>query len=314
MDNEQDKMKEIVVIGGGEGTKTVLSAFKDATAIVGVTDNGRSTGRIRRMFNIPAVGDIRNCFSAYGDEMGELFNERFRIEELHGIALGNLVIAVLAENYGFEAAIEKLNRIFKSRIIPVSLGNTHICAELSDGLIVQGETNVRALNKSSIKRVFLREETIANQKAIDAIEKADFIIFGPGSLYVSVMSCLLFKGITAAINGSKAKKIFICNTTVQPGQTDNYKVIDHIRKIKEYANIDYVLVNGKEIGKDVSEKLEKEGIKQILPDEEYGPDVIVADLIEESSEKQLYDKQDTIRHDPKKLYIEINKIMDIQPK
>lgn len=234
----------IVTIGGGTGLSTLLRGLKHAevgiTAIVTVADDGGSTGRIRKEFDIPAPGDIRNCLVALADAestVGKLFHYRFDKEgsELSGHSFGNLFITALTQVTGsFEqAVIESANVLaVRGRVLPSTLENVTLCAELIDGTIVRGESTI-SRNKPPIKRVYLEPENpVGYEPALGAIIHADLIVLGPGSLYTSVLPNLMVDGVVEAIRWSRGNVVYVCNVATQPGETDHFGALDHIRTVQ----------------------------------------------------------------------------------
>ena len=248
----------VVAIGGGTGLSTLLRGLKHhdigITAIVTVSDDGGSTGRIRSEFNIPAVGDIRSCLEALAgaeSTVGRLFQYRFDREgsDLSGHSFGNLFITALTQVTGsFEqAVIESANVLaVRGRVLPSTLDNVTLGAELVDGSVVRGESTI-SHKKPPIQRVFLEpEQPEGYGPAMTAILNADLLILGPGSLYTSVLPNLLVEGITQTIRWSPAKKVYVCNVATQPGETDHFGAADHIRTIADHLGpgvLDCALVN-----------------------------------------------------------------------
>jgi uncharacterized cofD-like protein len=312
----------ILATGGGTGLPRALEGLKtyseNLTAIVTVTDSGRSSGIIREQYGILPPGDARNCLIALSEseeqekDLYQLFQYRFNKGSLNGMSLGNLLMAALTDITGsFEQAIKKASKILsiKGKVLPSTLASTHICAELEDGSIVEEEFNVRAPQKPPIKKVFLKSNNVeCPPEAISEINKADIVVIGPGSLYTSIISNLLVGGIKEALQNTKAVKIYICNIVTQPGQTDNYTASDCVKTIIKYLGegvLDYVLVNNKFPNDDILEKYRREGAEIIATDEDLtkiNVEVEVTDLIENIEQKRiLWEKQDLIRHDPEKL-------------
>ena len=312
----------IAAIGGGTGLPRALEGMKiysdNLTAIVTVTDSGRSSGIIREQYGILPPGDVRNCLISLseteeqGEDLYQLFQYRFDKGTLNGMSLGNLLMAALTDITGsFEKAIKKASKILtiKGKVLPSTLTCTHICAELKDGTIVEEEFNVRAPRKSPIKRLFLKSNNVeCPPDAIIEINQADIVVLGPGSLYTSIISNLLVGGIKEALKSTKAVKIYICNIVTQPGQTDNYVASDHVKAIVKYLGegvLDYVLVNNSFPKEEIIEKYKKEGseIAEIDEDlEKINVNIEAANLIENIEQKRiLWEKQDSIRHDPDKL-------------
>jgi len=321
MGKTPDRLK-ILAIGGGTGLPIMLEGSKtyskNLTAVVTVTDSGRSSGVLREEFGILPPGDARNCLVALSEteeeerELYQLFQYRFNRGSLEGMSLGNLLMAALTDITGsFEQAIKKASKILhiRGKVLPSTLANTHICAELEDNTYVEEEFNVRAVGKSPIKNVFLKSNDVPPfPEAVEEILKADIIVIGPGSLYTSLITNLLVAGIRNAIRNSKATKIYVCNIVTQPGQTDHYKVSDHINAVTKYLGdgvLDYVIVNNNIPRKDILDKYQKEGAEVVLTDEGvYNLNVNVkkADLVEDLNQKRvLWEKQDLLRHDPDKL-------------
>ncbi|MFH1978298.1 MAG: YvcK family protein [Candidatus Aenigmatarchaeota archaeon] len=320
--DEEDKLK-IVAIGGGTGLPIILEGLKnrniDITAIVTVTDSGRSSGVLRKELNVLPPGDIRNCLISLSNSeklMRDLFQYRFDNGSLEGHSFGNLLITVLSKVTGsFEQSIKEVSKILqlKGKVLPSTLMNTHICAELEDGRIVEEEFNVRERNKSRIKKVFLKPENAKPvSEAIVAIREADIIIMGPGSLFTSIIPNLLVDELPEAIVNSSAKKIYVCNMMTQPGQTDNFKASEHVKEIMKYLNktkkngLDCVIINNKLPSTEVIESYKKEGADIVENDleeiDKLGVNVLQADLLEDLNAKRtIWEKQDLLRHDSNKL-------------
>ena len=274
---------KIACIGGGSGLSALLSGVKryadleigkdniidldSLAAIVTVSDDGGSSGRLVEEFDMLPPGDIRRLLFTLSDadELAGLFEYRFSSNgELGGHTVGNILLTALTELKGnFPKAIQAASRLLavRGRIIPVTLDYTVLCAELADGEIVRGESTIPLReNREPIKRVFFepREngkthhhptdgsyECQAHKGATDALLNADVIIIGPGSLYTSIMPNLVITGVVEAIQQSTAMKIYVCNVMTQPGETDGYAVSDHVNAVLDHAKIslDYVLVN-----------------------------------------------------------------------
>lgn len=321
MGKTPDRLK-ILAIGGGTGLPIMLEGSKtyskNLTAVVTVTDSGRSSGVLREEFGILPPGDARNCLVALSEteeqerELYQLFQYRFNRGSLEGMSLGNLLMTALTDITGsFEQAIKKASKILhiRGKVLPSTLANTHICAELEDNTYVEEEFNVRALGKPPIKNVFLKSNDVPPfSEAVEEIQKADIIVIGPGSLYTSLITNLLVVGIRNAIRNSKATKIYVCNIVTQPGQTDHYKVSDHINAVTKYLGegvLDYVIVNNNIPRNDIIDRYQKEGAEVVLMDEgvyDLNVNVKKSDLVEDFSQKRvLWEKQDLLRHDPDKL-------------
>jgi uncharacterized cofD-like protein len=247
----------IAVVGGGTGLSTVLRGLKSYTtnlsAIVTVTDDGGSSGRLRQELGVLPPGDIRNCLVALADSesmMTDLFQYRFHDGNgLSGHSFGNLFIAAMCGIAGnFDQAIKESSRVLaiKGRVLPATLANVALEAELEDGSIVRGESTI-SRSTARIKNVRLvPPECEGLPEAIEAIESADAIILGPGSLYTSVMPNLLVNGIAEAIVRSRGVKVYICNIMTQPGETDGMSASEHVRALVNATRLrlmDYALVN-----------------------------------------------------------------------
>lgn len=242
-------MKRVVVIGGGSGVASILSGIKnidniDITAIITVADDGGSTGRLKTKYRIPAVGDIRNVLVSLAESetlLKELMDFRFVGDaslglDVEGHSLGNLIIAALTQTSGdLMVAIGKMERILriKGRIIPSTTAVVDLFAEMKDGSIVAGETNIRD-SKIGIKNVFYNQNVSCTEEAKVAISEADYIILGIGSLYTSIIPNLIVDGIRESINESSAELIYLSNIMSEDGETDHYTVFDHIDAIENH--------------------------------------------------------------------------------
>jgi len=320
---KNDKLK-VVLIGGGTGTSSILEGMKkytdNITVVVNVTDTGRSSGLIRKDFNILAPGDARNCLIALSNSeqlLCDLFQYRFKNGGLEGHSFGNLFIAALADLTGsFENAIEEVSKILelKGRVLPSTFDNINICAELEDGTLLKEENTIidrennEIYNRSPIRKVFHNPIAKANEKALKAIEEADLIVLSPGSLYTSIISNLLVEGIPEAIGRSRGKKVYVCNIMSQVSQTYGYKASDHIDKIKEYlkCDLDFVILNNKSPNEDLIESYKMENAHLIENDidkiENSGISVIAEDFLDNVKEKKiLWEKKNLLRHDPDKI-------------
>lgn len=252
-----DRGLRIAVVGGGTGLSTVLRGLKPYTsnlcAIVTVTDDGGSSGRLRQELGVLPPGDIRNCLVALADSesmMADLFQYRFQEGDgLSGHSFGNLFIAAMCGIAGdFDRAIKESSRVLaiKGRVLPATLANVGLEADLEDGTTVRGES---AISKAAarIERVRLVPAGCTGlPEAIQAIQEADAIVLGPGSLYTSVMPDLLVPGIAEAIVRSTAVKVYVCNIMTQPGETDGMSASEHVRALLTATRqrlADYALVN-----------------------------------------------------------------------
>lgn len=249
---------KIVAVGGGTGLSMLLKGIKkitnNITAIVTVGDDGGSSGRLREEMGILPPGDIRNCIAALADDedlVTKLFQYRFKTGEgLEGHSFGNLFLTALCSITGdMVRAVKESSSVLsiRGRVLPSTLDDMKLVAELEDGRIIKGESNIPEA-KGKIKRLFSDPENCRPlDDVIQAIKEADLIILGPGSLYTSVIPNLLIKEISEEIVNSTAKKIYVCNIMTQPGETSDYNVSDHINAIINHAGnkkiMDAVLVN-----------------------------------------------------------------------
>lgn len=269
---------KIVAIGGGTGLASVLRGLKpldcEITAIVTVADDGGSSGRLRKDMGILPPGDIRNCLLALAQaepDMASLFNHRFQKGELNGHNFGNLFLAAMTEMTGdFQVAVRTMSRILAVRgtVLPATLCDVSLRAVMEDGTEVAGEYNI-PLARKSIRRLHMEpEDPPALDEAVKRIEEADGIIIGPGSLYTSVIPNLLVPGIKAAIAGSPAPRMYVCNVMTQPGETDTFSAVDHVLALEAHAGrlFSYVLVNTATAPSDIASKYALEGKFQVLVD------------------------------------------------
>lgn len=259
--------KKVVVLGGGTGLSTLLRGLKqfpiDVTAVVSVSDDGRSTGRLREEFKTPAVGDIRQVLVALSEVeplVEQLLNYRFQTtSDLNGHAVGNLLLTAMDHITGnMSEGIEALGKILnlKGKVLPLTEDNVVLMAEMKDGSIIEGEHNITDSPKD-IKRVFYKEEPVICPKVLDCVENADLIIFSMGSLFTSILPNLISDEMKQAIKNSHAKILYVCNMMTQPGETDGYKVSDHIKTINRYLldkSVDIVVVNTGQIKEEVIQK------------------------------------------------------------
>ena len=263
---------KVVVIGGGSGLSVVLRGLKhfpiDVTAIVSVADSGGSSGILKKEFNIPAPGDLRNVMIALSNVeplIEEVFQYRFREDSSIGAhPLGNLLITAMTEITGdVQVALRRLRKLFNinGKILPATLEKIELIAEKTSGGFVFGESDIPVLGEK-IKRVFYDGKVNSPKENIKAIEEADLIVFSIGSLYTSIIPNLLLENMQEALKKSKAQKIYICNAMGQMGETENYSVADHIESINRHVGfdmIDKVIVNSVEIPEDILKRYSDEG-------------------------------------------------------
>ena len=309
---EEASKPNVVVIGGGTGQSIFLRGLKkyttNITAVVTVADDGGGSGVLRSDLGMLPPGDIRNCLLALANTeptMQEVMQYRFEDGGLKGQSFGNLFLAAMNGLYGnFEMAVYKLSEIFNitGRVLPVTLENIDLIAKLNNGNIVKGESKIpteERKQKRKIQEVYLEPKNVKPlNEVINAIYEADYVIMGPGSLYTSIIPNLLVEGMVDAIKKTKATKIYIPNVMTQPGETDGYNVLDHVKAINKHTKenvIDYIIVNNEIIPDNQFEKYKKDGANQVLLDKgqksalkRMGIKILEGDLIEI--------KNDYIRH------------------
>ena len=266
------------------------------TAIVTVGDDGGGSGKLREDLGMLPPGDIRNCILALADTeplMEDLLQYRFTEGSLKGQCFGNLFLAAMAGiSENFEDAVQKMSSVLavKGKVLPVTLDDMKLVAELENGEIIEGESKIPSeviVRNTRIKKIAIKPiDAKPLEEAIKAINNADVIIMGPGSLYTSIIPNLLVKGIPEAICKSPAKKVYISNVMTQPGETDGFKVSNHLKVLMDYGvaeNIDYVIANNGIIPPDIKEKYAKENAELVVLDYEnisnLNVNVIEADLI-----------------------------------
>jgi uncharacterized cofD-like protein len=303
---------KIVAIGGGHGLSNLLLALKEyssnITAIVTVADSGGSSGRLREQFNIVAPGDIRNCLVALADApglMGELFQYRFpQKSELNGHNFGNLFLTALYEvaQRDFQEAIELTSKVLaiRGRVIPSTVDNVHLVARYSDGRVTEGESRIPRTGVG-IDQLYLNpREVKPTPAALEAIAEADVIIIGPGSLYTSILPNLVIRGMSEAIAGASAFKIYVCNVMTQMGETEKFSAADHLRVVLKHTRndiIDAVLINSKEIL--VAEALERYKQENSFPVKADIDDIRAMGV--KVYAEDIVGVKDYVRHDSEKL-------------
>lgn len=322
---------DLVAIGGGTGLSTLLSGLKkyvnadgDGTsvrrlsAIVAVSDDGGSSGRLRNELQMPPPGDIRNCMVALSEDshlLAKLFQYRFSGEgDLAGHNFGNLFLAALSEVTGdFAEAVRLSSEILASKghIYPATVSECRVAAELHDGSVVRGETNISKTG-GAIQRLYLEPaDCEPHPDAIRAIEDADVITVGPGSLFTSLLPPLLVKGVVETMSRSSAKKIFICNLMTQPGETDGLTARRHLEIVRDYAptlDFDFLIVNDRPISAEQANLYLRDGAEQIGVHGSIDADVIEGARVIRSD---LLEDGPLVRHDPGRL---AKKVIDLVSK
>ncbi len=288
-------MKNVVVIGGGTGLSRMLRGIKQLddtklSAIVTVADDGGSTGRLREQFHIPAMGDVRNVMYALAEEetlFTELMNFRFKgsDQDVGGHSFGNLLLTALTETRGsFLAAIQTLSKVLnvKGEIIPSTLQTVTLYAEMEDGTVVRGESNIPSTN-NRIRRITYHEKVHATDDALRAIREADIIIYGIGSLYTSIVPNLIIEDLLHALQESTAPKIYFCNTMTQPGETTGYSLEDHVEALQAHSfpsAVDTVITFDNALPNGILARYKAEGSVPVICKEDTHPyQVLKRDLI-----------------------------------
>ena len=308
--------KNVVILGGGTGMSTLLRGLKqfpvNITAIVSVCDDGRSTGKIRSEFNTPALGDIRRVLAALSETeplFEKMLNYRFKTKgSFDGHTVGNLLLVAMSEITGsVSLGIESLGKVLnlKGRVLPLTEeSNNTLVAEMYDGGIVYGEHNITE-DVRKIKKVWYKDDTEVCKEALKAIKNADLIVLSMGSLYTSIIPNLICNEIKDAIDKSNAEVMYVCNIVTQPGETDNFKVSDHVNALNEYLGdkkVSVVVANSGAISKKMAEKYSNT--------EQKDPVIFDKKTLKKMGLKIISDDfvtitDDTLRHDVIKLGLQI---------
>ncbi len=313
--------RKIVALGGGTGLGVVLRGLKtfacELTAVVTVTDDGGSSGRLREHMGILPPGDIRNCLLALAEaepDMAALFNHRFSKGELKGHNFGNLFLAAMTEITGdFQKAVRAMSRILavKGKVLPATLTDVSLKARMEDGSVITGEVAISSA-PGKIEKIELQP---ANPPALDdaiaQIQSANGIIIGPGSLFTSIIPNLLVKDIRNAIYESKAPKLYICNVMTEPGETDKFAASDHVLAIEKHAGtlFSHVLINTAKAPMQVIEKYAVEEKQAVIPDLD-----VLKSLGYKPISGDYLAKGDLAHHDPFKLAQSVTKFLNANTK
>lgn len=309
--------KKVVVLGGGTGISFLLRGLKDfpvdITAVITVSDNGRSTGRLRDEFHTPAVGDIRKVItnlSQTDEPIKEMMSYRFNTSsDLDGHAVGNLILTAMLDITGsLKESIAYLSKLLDVRhtVLPVSEDSDLTLMGLDEeGNVIEGEEQITQAHKH-IEKIYYKHEPKVLREVVEAIHQADLIIFSMGSLYTSILPNIICKRVNEALDNSDAPIMYLCNIVTQPGETDNFTVSDHVKLLNKYLNhrrVDVVVANSKEVGKEMAKKYETEEQKDpVLIDEselkKVGVELIADDLVTIASDN-------TLKHDSLKLSSDI---------
>jgi uncharacterized cofD-like protein len=313
--------QKLVALGGGTGLSTLLAGLKQLvgktdqtiwidtlSAIVTVSDDGGSSGRLRDELQMLPPGDIRNCIVALSEDsslLSRLFRYRFRGQgELGGHSFGNLFLAALTEVTGdFTEAVRLSSEVLASKghIFPATISDVRLVAELDDGSVVQGETQITASRKPIRKLRLEPERCLPLPQALKSLRTADVITVGPGSLYTSILPNLLVSQVAKVIGESHATKIFVSNLMTQPGETDGYTALQHLETVRKYApeiHFDFVVVNDRRISPEQAERYAAEEAYQIGIDD---PILAGVDQTTEVMRADLLDDGEKVRHNSERL-------------
>ena len=300
--------KKVVVFGGGTGISYLLRGLKDfpvdITAIITVADNGRSTGRLRHEFNVPAVGDIRQVItnlSGERQEIKDLMSYRFETySDFNGHSIGNLILIGMMNITGsLKDLITCLSDLLdvRHKVYPISEDSLTLMAETEKGEIIEGEEEITH-NRDIKKRIFYKEEPTITKEAIEAVKEADLIVFSMGSLYTSILPTIIGKEMRKAIKNSKAKLMYICNAMTQPGETDDFCVGDHIEVLNKYLDkrkIEVVIASNTDISQEMIDKYRREEEKSKVTIDYAKLDALGVEVIE--SDLLVLAEDGTLKHD-----------------
>ena len=303
--------KKVAVIGGGTGLSFLLKGLKkfpvDITAIITVADDGKSTGKLRNEFNIPAVGDIRQVIynlSEIDEDIKKLMEYRFKTSsDLDGHALGNLILVGMFYMTGsLKDSIGALTKLLdvKHKVLPLSEDSLVLMGETIDGEVIEGEHNITKARKR-YKRIFYKEEPKVLPEVITALQEADLIVLSMGSLYTSLLANLICKDVKDAINKTSAKVMYVCNVMTQPGETDDFKVSDHLNVLTNClgdGTIDVVIAANSVIDKEILKKYRNREEKDLVIIDRDNIEKMGIELIEDDI---LTVEDGTIKHDSIKL-------------
>ena len=312
------KHKHIVVIGGGHGQSAICRGIKnipdvDISAVVTVADDGGSTGRLRRRFHIPAMGDIRNVMISLAESetlMTDIMNYRFddpdgSETDISGHNLGNLILTALTQQTGsFMEAVSEIQKVLnvRGKIIPATSQVITLLAEMEDGVVVKGEANIPT-RANRISRVFYDQPVHAESEAIEAIRQADLIIYGIGSVYTSILPNVIIPEIQQELMKAKARKVYFCNAMTQPGETDGYCLEEHVAALRSHGvPVDAVITSTEIIPEDILVSYYRQGSTPVyIRDGQHDYEIIRRSL--------LIFKDGLIRHDPKQIQAVISDLV-----
>ncbi len=305
--------KKVVVLGGGTGQSSLLRGLKlfplDITAVVTVADDGKSTGKLRKEFNIPGVGDIRRVLISLSETeevVEKLVDYRFKTDsDLDGHSIGNIILTALIDLYGdLTTAVKEISKMLnlKGKVYPLTNDNVVLMGKMNNGKTIEGEHNITE-SQLNIKKVFYKKEPQINKEVLREIEDSDLIILSMGSLYTSIIPNLISKQIIKAIDSSKAKIMYVCNIMTQPGETDDFKVSDHINVLNSYLGkrkVDVVIVNNEKIDEALIENYRNKEQKDLVI---YDKENIKCKVIAKPLLK--VDENGSLRHDSVRVGLEI---------
>lgn len=308
--------KKVVVFGGGTGMSSLLKGLKefpiDITAVVSVCDDGRSTGRLREEFHVPAMGDLRQVLVSLSETeplVEQLLNYKFETtSDLNGHKVGNLLLTAMSNITGnMSTAVESLGKVLnlKGKILPISNDEVTLIAEMEDGSIVEGEHNITAYKKSKINNVYYKKDPKLNKDVVKALKEADLVILSMGSLYTSVIPNLLCTKVVKILEETNVPIMYTCNIMTQPGETDNMKVSEHVNILNKYLGkrkVNVVIANSGKINEKMRKKYETlERKDPVILDKENLKDIKVID----NNYATVIDN--LIRHDPDLFSLDIFK-------
>lgn len=289
--------KKVVVLGGGTGISYLLKGLKefplDITAVITVSDNGRSTGKLRKEFNTPAVGDIRKVITSLSNidkPIKEMMEYRFNTSsDLDGHALGNLILTAMLDITGsLKDSIASLSKLLdvKQTVLPISEDSLTLMGLDKEGNVIEGEAEITEANRQ-FEKIYYKEEPKVLKEVLTAIEEADLIIFSMGSLYTSILPNIICKEVKIALNKAKSPIMYLCNVVTQPGETDGFNVSDHVKLLNKYLDkkkIDVVIASNTKIAKEIADKYSTKEQKELVKIDyenikETGVELIEDDLI-----------------------------------
>lgn len=307
--------KKVVILGGGTGTSTLVRGLKefpvDLSVVVSVCDDGKSTGKLREEFDVPAVGDLRRVIASLSETeplFEKLLEYRFNTtSDLNGHTVGNLLLVALCNITGnMSDGIESLSKVLnlKGKVLPLTEDNVILMGKMEDESIVEGEHNITKSEKT-IKDIYYKDEPKINPEVIKDIKESDMIILSMGSLYTSIICNLICDDVIEAIDESKGKILYVCNMFTQPGETDDFTVSDHIKVLNDHLGkrkIDTIVINGGKIPKKFIEKYHRE--------EEKDPVIIDKEELNKMNVRIVKDdfikiKSGSLKHDAVKVSLKI---------